>query len=368
MLRTVLVSGIAVAMLLVSSAEAGVKSELQPGTPHLQSIGPLAFGPDGILFVADPLGAAIFAVDTDEAGGDAAKVELDVEGLDEEIAGLLGTESRNILINDLAVNPATGNVYLSVSRGRGPDSIPVLIRVDAAGKVHEVLLENVRFAKAALPNAPENKVTGEGRRRRNRRLESITDLTYADGRVLVAGLSNEEFASKLRSIPFPFNEINAGTSVEIFHGSHGRFETRSPVRAFVPYDIAGEPHVLAAYTCTPLVKFPVAQLSPGSKLRGTTVAELGNRNRPLDMIVYNKNGEDFVLMANSSRGVMKISTQKIDREEGITERIADTAGQAYETIAGLSGVVQLDKLNEEHALVLVRDDSGGSDLQTIALP
>ena len=41
---------------------------------------------------------------------------------------MLGTDSKQIAINDLAVNPLSGNVYLSVSRGRGPDAIPVLVR------------------------------------------------------------------------------------------------------------------------------------------------------------------------------------------------------------------------------------------------
>jgi hypothetical protein len=36
---------------------------------------------------------------------------------------------------------------------------------------------------------------------------------------------------------------------------------------------------------------------------GTTIAELGNRNRPTDMIVYRKGGKDYLLIANTSRGV-----------------------------------------------------------------
>ena len=64
------------------------------------------------------------------------------------------------------------------------------------------------------------------------------------------------------------------------------FETRSPVRAFTVYNINEEPHLVAGYTCTPLVKFPLSDLKPGNKIRGITVAELGNRNRPLDMFVY----------------------------------------------------------------------------------
>ena len=105
-------------------------------------------------------------------------------------------------------------------------------------------------------------------------------------RLYVAGLSNEEFSSKLRSVPYPFAAVDNGTSVEIFHGSHGQLETRSPVYAFVPYQIERTPYLIAGYLCTPLVKFPVASLKPGSKVRGTTIAELGAGNRPIDMILY----------------------------------------------------------------------------------
>lgn len=360
----VVIAGLA---LLATAAEASVKSGLKEGSPQLKSAGPLAFGPEGILFVADSRAASVFAIDTLDTAGDPSKAEFNIDQLDGKIAALLGTTSRDILINDLAVNPLSGNAYLSVSRGRGPDAVPVLLRADSSGKISEVSLEKVGFAKADLPNAPEDKLTGQGRRRRNKRLESITDMAYLDGRLIVAGLSNEEFASKLRMIPFPFTETDAGTSVEIFHGSHGRFETRSPVRTFVSFDVGGEPHLLAAYTCTPLVKFRVDQLNPGSKLQGTTVAELGNRNRPLDMIVYNKDGEDFLLMANSRRGVMKITTENLDQAEPITERVRDKAGQAYETIAQLEGVVQLDRLNDRSALVVVESE-GESRLQSVPLP
>ena len=39
-------------------------SELKAGKADLQSAGPLAFGPNGILFAGDSNGAAIFALDT----------------------------------------------------------------------------------------------------------------------------------------------------------------------------------------------------------------------------------------------------------------------------------------------------------------
>jgi hypothetical protein len=354
--------------VLVASAQAGVKDGLKKGTPQLKSVGPLAFGPEGLLFIGDTKGAAIFAIDTNDSGGNPSKVKHNVSKINEKIAALLGTTTRDVSINDVAVNPASGNVYLSVSRGRGPDAIPVLIRVDGSGKLSEVSLKNVRFAKAELTNVPEDKETGQGRRRSNKRQESITDLAYVDGRVFVAGLSNEEFASKLRALPFPFKTTDAGTSVEIFHGAHGRFETRSPVRTFALYKIEGKQHLLAAYTCTPLVKFPVSDLKPGQKIQGTTIAELGNRNRPLDMVVYNKGGKNYLLLANSSRGVMKITTEGIGTAKAITSRAGGPTGQSYDTIAELKGIMQLDRLNDKNAVVLVQADSGALNLETIALP
>lgn len=336
--------------------------ELKKGAPDLKSAGPLAFAPEGILLVGDPIGAAVFALATEDTKGNPDEVKLSVSAIDEKVASALGVAPNDILINDMAVNPASGKAYLSVSRGRGPAAVPVILVVDGAGKISELSLKEIAFSKAALPN-PAN--PGEGKN--NQRAEAITDLAYADGRVIVAGLSNEEFASNLRSIPFPFKSASPGSAVEIFHGAHGRFETKSPVRTFAVYAVGKEPNVLAAYTCTPLVRFPLNDLKPGSKVRGTTVAELGNRNRPLDIIIYQSGGKDYALMANSSRGVMKIALENLGKQQGITEKINDKAGTPYETIGSLKGVVELDRMNKGNVAILVRD-GGPLNLQTIPLP
>jgi hypothetical protein len=337
-------------------------ASVKKGAPDLKSAGPLAFTPDGILLVGDTKGAALFALDTGDHAPAAEKRSVEVTDLAGKIAAMLGTDSKQIMINDLAVNPRSGNVYLSVSRGRGPDATPVIVRVNADGKVEDVPLENVQFTKAELPNAP-----GADSRQR---VESITDLAFADGRVFVAGLSNEEFSSRLIAIPYPFSSDGFdGAAVEIYHGSHGRFETKSPIRTFVTYRIANEPYMLAAYTCTPLVKVPVSELKAGAHIKGTTIAELGNHNRPLDMIVYQKDGKDYILMTNSSRGVMKIPTEGAGSAQGIVQQVPDKKGLAYETIAGLKGAEQLDQLDDHHAVLLLKTDPDGAlSLKTIELP
>ena len=185
---------------------------------------------------------------------------------------------------------------------------------------------------------------------------------------MIAGLSNEEFASTLRTVAFPFKTQANPTSVEIYHGNHGRFETRAPVRTFAAFTIGGQQHLLAAYTCTPLVQFPISELKPGAKIQGKTIAELGNRNRPLDMIVYEKDGKTYLLMANSSRGVMKINTENIDKAESIVAPVQDKKGLTYETITGWSGVDQLDRLDAKNAIVIRRIEGGSMVLESLPLP
>ena len=351
---------------LCGSLSASDDFGLKQGAVALKSAGPLAFGPPGILFVADPIDASVYAIDTGERKGEPDSVKINVENLGAKLGGMLGVEAEQVNIVDVAVNPASGTAYLSVGRGRGPDAETVLVRVHPTGEVDVMELGEVMMAKSQIPNPPD--AEAKDRRGDPLRTMSVTDLAFLHSQVVVAGLSNEEFASNLRSIPFPFQASGAGTSVEIYHGAHGKYETNAPVRTLAPIAINGEPYVVAAYTCTPLVKFPLSQLKAGEKIRGTTVAELGNRNRPLDMVVYKRDGKEFILMANSARGVMKITTDEIERNEGIEERVQGVAGQSYDTIEGLNGVVQLDKLNESAALVLIQTEDGKQHLKTIELP
>ena len=122
---------------------------------------------------------------------------------------------------------------------------------------------------------------------------------------------------------------------------------------------------------TPLVRFSVNDLgaNKGKKVRGTTVAELGNRNQPLDIVLYEKGGDKFLLISNTARGVMKVSTKDIGRKEGIEAPVGGggTAGQTDETIKDLEGTVQLDRLDDTQAVVVIK--SGDSlALKTVALP
>jgi len=333
--------------------------------PSMASIGPLAFGPDGTLFAADNQGAAIFALNLGASATSGANGAKGLEAIDAKLAAMLGTGAREITVTDLVVHPQTKNAYISVMRGQGAGAVPTLFRIDGNGKVELVALKSLSFQSVDLPNAP----AANNADRRNPRASVVTDMAFADGRLWVAGLSNEEFASKLRAIPYPFENVDGGTSVEIYHGNHRQLETRSPVNAFVPYTLNNQPYLLAGYTCTPLVKFPISDLKPGSKVRGTTIGEFGAGNRVLDMIVYRKDGQEFLLTANNSRGVMKIPTKGFATATPITAPVeTETGGVPFEKVTSMTGIEQLDKLDDANSIVIARSASGALNLQVVPLP
>jgi len=352
--------------LVVATASVPVVARVTgaAAAPALSSIGPLAFAPSGVLFAADRQAATIYALDLGAQASGTVAGTAEVAGLTAKIAALLGTAAADITITDLAVHPTSHNSFLAVMRGQGAAAQPALLRVDGAGRIDVVSMDTVKFTSVALPNPAAVSPSARGGR-----AQSVTDLAYSNGRLYVAGLSNEEFASKLWSVAYPFASVDNGTSVEIYHGNHGQFETRSPVMAFLPMTVNNQPHLIASYTCTPLVRFPVGALKPGEKVVGTTIAEFGAGNQPLDMIAYQKNGQNFLLMSNSARGVMKIPTADFGTAAGITERVGGTAGIKYETIATFTGVEQLDMLDGQRAVMIVRAPSGGDrNLSAVVLP
>lgn len=345
---------LAVAAVLAAAMVGQAAEGLTKGSPDLKSAAGLAFGDKGILFVGDSQGAAIFAIDTGDTK-QAGEKPVDIERIDAKVGAKLGVAEKDVKINDLKVNPASGNVYLAVSRA----GQPAIVKVSRDGAIDALPLTDVMFAKVSLPNASDKQ-----------RMQSITSMAFVDGKLFVAGLSNEEFASTLWAFPYPFSQASKGTGIEIFHGAHGRIETQAPIRTFTPYKIGSEENILASYTCTPLVKIPVSELKPGAKVKGVTIAELGNMNQPLAMISYTKDGKDYLLSANSRHGLIKIPTADFATAQPISTPVrgGGTAGTKYEKIEEFKTDVQkLDKLDSGHAVLLLKAN-GGLNLKTIALP
>ena len=344
---------------------------LTAGTPAIKSVGPLAFGPGGVLFIADNVGASIFAVDAGEDGGQTEAVNL--ENFDASLAAYLGCAREDVAIRDMAVHPASGNTYLSVMRGSGDAAVPVIVRVSGDGSISDVSLENVAFSQYDITDAADEDdprlVT-----RMKLRTVTVTDMSYVDGLLIVAGTSNEEFTSTLRRIPFPFTGEAQSNSLEIFHVSHGQYETAAPIRAFVPYQ--GNTSILASYTCTPVVQFTLSELDAGKHVMGKTVAELGSHNHPLDLISYERDGGEYLLVCNDRHPLFKVACKDIDGQGPLTEPDDSLdASPADPVTPGVGiprellphpGVKRMANLNGNGVLMLQQDEDGSTHLRTYA--
>lgn len=347
--------------VVANNGTKNLKSDFVTGDPEIHSVNALAFGPEGILFIGDSHRAEIFALDTQDESPRSEAVEVSVENVDQKIASLLGTTADAVVIQDMAVNPISQAVYIAVHVNDGK---PVLLKLDDQN-FENVSLNAVSFSKTSLNNA----VTEDAVDRRGRALRqwAISDLAFYDGKVMVSGLSNEEFSSTFRSIPFPFGENQVYSSLEIYHAAHGQYETHSPIKTFMPYELQGKPYLVASYTCTPLVIFPMEEMKPGEHTKGKTIAELGNRNTPLDIVSYMKNGKSYLLLANSSRALMKIDPAKIESYHDYlvdpVEENSATAGVEFIALPYVQ-IQQMDKLNDERVLLLQRMSDGSLDLHT----
>ena len=346
-----------VAGVLFIAAAYSSKGKGAVASDDVKSISAITFGPNGILFIGDSKSATVFAVNTKDTKNEKASV-IDVKNIDQKIASALGTQVANITIMDMAVNPLSKKLYIAI---QNTDGTPVLLKLNG-DKIEAVALKELDATSVVLNNSPaEDAKDGRGR---SLRISSISDVGYSDGKLLVSGLSNHEFSSSFKSIPYPFTGKQDESSLEIYHTAHGRYETTSPIRTFTTATINNKKYLVASYTCTPLVLFPMDELKPGMHVKGRTVAEMGSGNTPIDMISVQRNGQEFLVMANTKNPVAKVDYKNISAFEGtLTQPVQGTAGVSF-TATPLSNVLQMDKLDDKQIVMLQKKANGDVDLWT----
>ena len=328
---------------------------------QLQSAGVMHFAPDGILFLADSRAGAVYAIDVAEQHRDTSATLVRIDDVDVKIAAALGTTRDQLRVHDMVAHPLSQSLYFSVTRGRGDAAVPLVVSVTKVDEKVTVLpLESIRHSRVTLDDAPGlDAKTPWGA---SQRTMTLTDLALVDGELYVAGLSNEEFASALRRVPYPFGRAPARTTVEIYHTSHDRWETAAPIESFLPITLAGRPSLLAGYGCAPIVVFSRGDLAARRHLRGKTVSELGGGNRPFDMIRYvNPAGKEYVLIANSHRTLTRLDPAEIAAAQEMTTSVKQAyqpAGVGYLPVASF-GVLQLDNYNKNGIVLLERDMEDG---------
>jgi len=367
------------ALLPVAAAGAVFAAGPDTSGPPIQSMSALAFGPDGALFIGDGKAGAVHALALGDRAARKPTERLVIKDLEEKIAALLGAKADMIMIHDMAVDPIAADTFLAVSRGRSawdsswtlPNDIAdadVLLRIAPDGAISAVTLNKHTWTTAALPNPVDAGRKHPWKEGISLRADTITDIAYADGLLYVAGLSNEEFASTMWKVPYPFGARAEATTLEIYHGAHGEYESNAPIRTFLPYRLKGQPFMLAAFLCTPLVTFPVSDLVGGKHLKGRTVGEFGWGNYPLDMLAYVKEGQQRLLLANSNLPLMIIDPARIESFEGeIVSKVQGyTAGVPYEIRSG-TGIQQMDSFGEKFVMAIRRMPGGRLVLESMPL-
>jgi hypothetical protein len=327
----------------------------RPGGP-LESAGALEFGPDNVLFVGDIAGAAVHAFALRESDlSSQADVEVGnfhnfegrdlVLGVDQKLAALFGTTVDNIVINDMAIHRPSRQIFMSVERGRGPGAMPAIVKVDH-GNLELLELAAIPHSQIAIPNEPDQKAMLEFE---PQQVYAITDVKYYNGEVFVTGISNQRFASTLYRIPYPFNSRLSTSTVEIWHPTHGEFETRAPIVRQLIREVSGKPWLFAVYGCTPLVRFHLDDLKDGAHVRGDTIGELGYGSNPLDMLVYTDptNQKDYLLVTIDVR-----SASRIEAAELTTAKPEPTGGPIDFGPGGLGRTQRDLPIRAEHIAIL----------------
>jgi len=322
----------------------------------IKSISRLAAGPGNVLFVADWKSARVHAITLPRAAQQPAGTAFNVLDLEDLLSRQVG--GAKVTIEDMVVRPGTAEVYIAVSYGAA--KTPAIVVVTSDQRARRVNLKAAKSTSIALRDAPTSSY--KFWRETPERSFTVTDMKWRDGELFIAGLSNQDFASTLRRIKYPFDAQQSVMSVEIYHTGHNLIETRAPIRAMSFATLGGKPYLVAAYTCTPIVLIPLDELKDGAHIRGKTIAELGYGNTPAGLIAYTKTGqgktEEFLMLVNFDRGSSSIPVSEL---EAASARPGIETVVPFGQIAGLdvmpvplAGTMRLDNLDEKSFAVVRR--------------
>jgi hypothetical protein len=350
----------------------------------INSLGIMVFNDEGILFVGDNISGSILAFDFKNEKQQKRNFEINIYNIDARIASVLGTSPASVQVNDIAVHPTSGEVYLSVTRGHGLDALPALLKVDSANQLTVIDISQASVTSQSLSKLPsiESTIGLRGtagsaptpkevaKSQRSLRTLAIVAMEYHNGELFVAGISNEEFCSVLRKMPYPFDGTESISNIEMYHIVHDSYETRAPIRSMSVQTIDGKDHLVAAYTCSPLVLIPLEELQDGEKVKAKTVGDMGN-GQPIDMVPFKMKGEAMLFVTNNSRSPMVIPLKGLDDAKAVTKDDFKRGpkldvnpimpyGPVGKPVMFSGASLRIDLLNESHFISLNRDFETGS--------
>lgn len=339
-----------------------VASSCHAAPAAMRSATKLTFGDANTLFVADWKGARIYALPVAVPSRAAGK-PFNLMDVQAPIARALGVAPSALRFEDLAVQPGSELAYVSLTvRGAQGKTSPAIVSIDATGKVVRLDLGKA-VESAAITDAPAADVAFW--RDLPAQTLTVTDMRFHQNKLYVAGLSNRSFASTLRVYDYPFSGKARASTIEMYHPVHNQIETRAPIRSMAVMTIGGEPTLVAAYTCTPLVTIPLKDLKDGAHIVAKTVGEMGWGSAPNGLVAFKVGDAEYALLANSSRSADLLSAADLNAAAaapGLATPI-EWPAKPYLGVKGvmtpMSAVMRLDNLNPELLLALRREDASG---------
>lgn len=330
---------------------------------EVKSISRIAFGPADTLFIADWQGGRIHALKLPSATPTDGK-PFNLVDAESDLRSILNTS--DLELEDLAVRPGSSEAYIAVEAG--PEKKPAVVLVTAEGHMKKVDLQTLVVDSMELRDQPDksliiwDKIPG--------RSFTVTDMQWYQGRLFVAGLSNQAFSSSLRIVPYPFKGSGEMLSVAMYHTVHNQLETRAPIRAMTFAQMSGKSYLLAAYLCTPLVSIPVEELKNGAHVQARTIAELGESGIPVDLLTYETQDqmthkmESYALAVNLLSAAQSIPFSEIalaNSRPGLSSPVMPygAPGPLKMTTIPFNSVVRVVNLNDKFLLALRRDPTSG---------
>jgi hypothetical protein len=225
-------------------------------------------------------------------------------------------------------------------------------------------LSDVRFSRYEVEAAPEvgqpfrHPAWGSTRRR----AFTVTDMGYREGELFITGVTNEEFASSFRRVPFPFRANAAITKVGVYHTEHGEYETEAPIQAFLPVTLNGEETIVVGYSCTPIATFPLEAARAGATVRGSTVIELGAGTSPRDMLTFERDGAEHLLIV-TGRGVYRAELGDLAGAPSLTTPVNGQSGVSASLSLGT--VREIERISDTSYVVLQQEPGNALSLRTV---
>lgn len=351
-------SFIAAASITASLVSAPVVDAREPA--KVKSISAMTMAPDGRLVLADWRSGSLHVLDLPKPGGSGKTAAFNLVAFDEALA-MAG--SRRVRATALAWQEHAGRAIVAAEIGGRV--LLALATADGSVTIHDP--DDWHVQSLALSDLPgEGSLWGKA----SVRTLTVTCFAWQGNELLISGIANADFASTLRRIAYPFGKQPKSTRIEMYHAVHNQLETRAPIRAMDVVTLGGIPHLLAAYTCTPLVIVPLAELVDQSRLRAKTIAELGFGNTPLSVmsfaIEYQGQSSDWVLVANAAKSADLIALPAI-AEAAAGQGLTQPVKAPFDQFAGvraipvpLGNLVAVADQGDEFLLALRRDAQTGA--------